>query len=308
MTKQLYGNQHAEDEADIWEPKMTVPEPGDVAAAAVLEAGLQRHLDFTAMNGRVLNEIRSHIALEGVPVLRNVASIASLKALAMSLSEDGAVCVVRDSIYTFGTPELLSGVSLFVFDTTSTVPETPLPGIPGAYLVVAPNAGAGRWVNVVAGVGWRLGATPTFEPRVARRLFHVERSSNGTGEDVCNVGSLAFDNDSGVKFYTYMTSGDEISLEFDFSIKYAGIASGLEACVIASGEVTVGVDLGKTAKRIGGPGSPVAAWNSVHLGGVYQATETAFHEFALGLKGLAGGVAYTYGAWSARGILSRPNH
>ncbi len=67
------------------------------------------------------------------------------------------------------TSNVISRLAMFVYDATSVLPECPIPNITDAYVVVMPNSGTGRWINVAAGLGWD-GFTGEFQPKPRERV------------------------------------------------------------------------------------------------------------------------------------------
>ena len=95
---------------------------------------------------------------------------------------DGDVFVIRGGAsYTGGASGVASRTSLFVYEAASTAPETAIPGVTDGYLVIAPNSGVGRWVNVSVGVGWRVGSEPRFQPRGLKRSGVEKITSSSSG-------------------------------------------------------------------------------------------------------------------------------
>lgn len=161
-------------------PSMQVPVPGDLAAAAALEAGLQQHLNATATNAARLNEAYGLVLDTGVPKVHRVASIAALKAIDTGVYGVGSIAFVTGLTSAGG---ITKGGGLFVFVNES-MPETQVPGVPGAYLVVAPDAGVGRWLNVALSIGW---ASDSLAAQVRREVEVFREASDAGSVDSIDV-------------------------------------------------------------------------------------------------------------------------
>lgn len=188
-------------------PSMVVPEAGDLAAAGVLEAALQAGLNDLGTTAKRLNEL-INLVLSGVPLVQNVLTIAALKAIDTSVYGAGQLCMVRGTSVLSG---VLRGGGLFMF-LPGTDAERTVPGVPDAHLVVAPNAGAGRWYNVAAALGWRS----DFFAGQVRREVGITKASSTSGSPIVVPVSGSFV-DTGLEFDV---SGVEIgdSLEVDWSL------------------------------------------------------------------------------------------
>lgn len=162
-------------------PSMQVPVPGDLAAAAALELGQQQHLNATATNAARINDATSLLE-NGVPRVRQVASIAALKALDPGVYGVGSVVFVTGMTSAGG---ITKGGGLFVLVNES-MPETQVPGVPNAYLVVAPGSGSGRWINVSLSVGW---ASDSLAAQVRREVAVYREASAAGGADSIDVSS-----------------------------------------------------------------------------------------------------------------------
>lgn len=163
-------------------PSMQVPVSGDRAAAAALELGQQQHLNATAVNAARINEVTA-LLQAGVPRVRQVASIAALKALDTGEYGVGSIVFVT-GLTTSGS--VVKGGGLFVL-VAAAVAEMQVPGVPDAYLSVAPNAGGGRWLNVGLSLGWSGGGLEALTRRPHTKLFDVH-GPGGSGHVVAVTG------------------------------------------------------------------------------------------------------------------------
>lgn len=297
MTTTISGDLNAFDLTDLLNADLTVPVNGDPVDATVVQATLQKVVDYVASSA---NEINSRT----VPAaLRGYSTVASLKAY--SAMSDGDVMMLKDSGYTGGASGVISGVGLFIYDAASTAPESQVTGITGvfqAYLVVAPNSGVGRWINVVAGLGYQLGSAPQFMPRpLPRTIPLVANGVSGTATTTAGAAGYV-PPIIGPSLSATLSNTDAISLDFDFSIAAATMSSQI-LCAL---EVSVGggawTTLPGSVRALGGAGAANNVFVTGHVSAVYTAGATNTHVFRLAV--LIGSVANfdVLDSWTARGI------
>lgn len=104
-------------------PTLTMPDNGELADAAVLEALLAKIASRAGW-------LKALATVTGVPKIANVSSVTNLKAIDVSTVSNGDVRIVE-------------GSGLYQYDSGSSATEA-LPWI------AQPNAGAGRWVHILA--------------------------------------------------------------------------------------------------------------------------------------------------------------
>lgn len=173
MPTTVTGNAAAFDIVDILNADAVLPVNGDLVDASVVDVAGQRIVDFIASVG-------TQIVTREVPKrLRGYDTVASLKAY--GAMADGDVMMIRQPTYTGGATGIASGVALFVYDSASTAPETTVPGIADAYLVVEPASGTGRWFNLCTSPGWQVGSAPRFQPRGLKRSGVEKITSSSSG-------------------------------------------------------------------------------------------------------------------------------
>ena len=194
----------------------TVPANGDDVDAPPVNVLVQRLLnadaDIADFAVAALTQTNATFAA-GVPIIRNVATIAAMKALSTSGLADASVCVVKDPTITGNT---ISRLGLFVYDSSSTTAECPIPGIVDGYIVVTPNSGTGRWINVAAGLGWDV-VTGRFLPRPRERVIPWQITGSGTGLTSPSLTTAGWTQLPPVVAPVLATS-DAFLFDFDFSM------------------------------------------------------------------------------------------
>ncbi len=256
----------------------TVPTNGDDVDAPVVITLVQRLLDFDAQLAFDVNGLYEQVTARidnGVPILRNVASIAALKALSTGATPDGGVAVVKDATVSGSN---ISGVGLFVYDLSSTQAECPIPGAADAYLVVTPNSGVGRWINAAAGLGWKVGDV-RFLPRGQRRSGI--QTTTGPGSDVTVA-------DSGGFFATGIAmslseelwrSSTALLVAANFSFKSGSLASGFYFQLEVSIDGGAWTAVPGSLRRIGGVSAGNNLETAVHIQASFNMGSSVEHAF-----------------------------
>lgn len=170
--KTVYG------EAGVIDPNTTAvelpaPENGDDVDGPPMEGTLQVVANWLSQLGYEIT-YRDYVGSAKLRWALNAAAVKAITGMA-----DGHVVVVPSQY----TAPAIRQAAVFVYDPISVAPETQIPGLPGAFLVISPNSGVGRWVNVAAGLGWSLGAEPRFLPRGQKRSGIERAYRSGAGWD-----------------------------------------------------------------------------------------------------------------------------
>lgn len=282
----------------------TVPTNGDDVDAPVVITLVQRLLDFDAQLAFDVNGLYEQVTARidsGVPILRNVASIAALKALSTGATPDGGVAVVKETVV---ASNVISRLAMFVYDATSVLPECPIPNITDAYVVVMPNSGTGRWINVAAGLGWD-GFTGEFQPKPRERVVRWQIAGAGpTITTTSLVTGGAWTQISPV-VAPVLALNDDFDFDFDFSTGPVAAADNyvfFRVDVSYNGGAFTPVTGAK--KTISTSSTNVLDWQSVHIGGRITASLGA-GTYTLRVFGSCGTVnadTFIAGEWVARGI------
>lgn len=280
-----------------------VPANGDDVDAAIVISTMQRLLDFDAQLAFDVNGLYEQVTARidnGVPILRNVASIAALKALSTGATPDGGVAVVKDATITGSD---ISRVGLFVYDSTSTQAECAIPGIVDAYLVVTPDSGTGRWFNVAASVGWN-GTTGEFLPRPKPRAIPWQISGNAASPSTITyaVGWLQLP----PVVAPVLETGDTFVFDFDFSAGFDDEDNEISFRVEVSYNggsyaPVVGCDRRIGLKLAGTVGA--VPYHQIHISGTHSASSGAgTYTFRVKCSQIADSDVVFWGSWTARGI------
>ena len=279
----------------------TVPANGDDVDAPPINALVQRLLnadaDIADFAVAALTQTNATFAA-GVPIIRNVATIAALKALSTSGLADASVCVVKDPTITGNT---ISRLGLFVYDSSSTTAECPIPGIVDGYIVVTPNSGTGRWINVAAGLGWDV-TTGLFLPRPRERVVRWQQSGiSGTSVGLTTGTWTAM----GPTLSPTLALNDDFDFDFDVTWGFGAADNEVEARVevsYAGGSYSAVAGVSKKVSQNAAAG--VDQWVGLHLGGRYSANSGAgSYVFRLAARTLTvNTTANGAGTWNARGV------
>lgn len=300
MTTTIFGDAGTFTLDDATAPEVVFPANGEpVDAAAVATGAVQTVADYIA---RVATEAKLE-KLYGVSRITTVASIAAIRATTGQTDRD--LILFFNPAYNVGNG-ILSGFGLYIFSSSSTAPETAIPGVPNAYLTIEPTAGGGRWINAAASLGYSLIGIPSFVPRPVNRisLFHAEdyvvgdtTTSTITGDTVAPAAPFAPE----MGPVTLLTN-DQLSV--DVSLTSSSSTSGASAHSVVL-EYKEGV--GGTWTPITGAIQTVIGANDTvfthTLTGVLTAPADNFYYFRVGLLGPTGKSVKTSKTWSFRGLF-----
>lgn len=297
MTTPLFGDSAAYTLADAVTATATVPANGEPVSAPAAFAPTKVLLDYVASVAQ--NAYNQQVF--GVGKIKSYGSVAAVKAL--TGMQEGDVAMLMDPNYVGGGSTLLSGFGLFVFYPGATWAQTLIPGVTDAWLVIQPNDNSGRWINVIAGIGWNIGGDPSFQPKVVARS--QQWSAVGTVNNSVDYAGLVFTNvGTEIVLGTGLPQNAAIHLDFDFSVRSPTMGtSGLGAVV----EVSVGggawaiVPGSKKPLGAGGGTGLNTEWMSVHLGAAYTAPNNNTYDFRVSLSGAAAQTMTLFRTWSARG-------
>ena len=271
---------------------VVVPTNGDNVDATAVIAAAQKIINYLASSAALINGALTPKKLTGVSTVAILKSITSMV--------DNDVMMLRDATYTDG---FLRGVGLFVYDIASTAPETFIPGLPEAYLVISPNSGVGRWINVAAGVGWKIDGPPQFYPVPYQRFSHWYGVGDGGGFTVyTDPGGWG---GTTILFNAFLGSQTTVHLDFDLTVKSGSMNDEfylrLEVSV-AGGTWTA---IPGSTKYIGGVGTNNTNI-ALHLGGRYIAGSSASHSFRVAIEYPDTASISVFQKWSARGTSYSP--
>ena len=292
MSTTLNGNATAYTLTQLLAASLVVPTNGDNVDAAALIAAAQKIVDYAASAGALINA-------NSVPAaLRGYATVASLKAF--GAMADGDVRTIRGGTYTSG---ILRGVGLFVYDIASTAPETSIPDLPEAYLVISPNSGVGRWINVAAGVGWKIDGPPQFYPVPYQRFSHWY--GVGDGGDFTPYNDPGGFGGTPVLFNAFLGSQTTMHLDFDLCVKSGSLNDQFTFRLEVSVAGGAWAAIPGSTKFIGGVGTNNTNI-ALHLGGRYIANTSASHSFRVAIDYPDSAVISIFQKWSARGTSYSP--
>lgn len=286
---------------DLIAPSVVVPTPGDLAQASVVRAAIQGVLDHLASAGNEIFNIRGF----GVDRIKQVATIAAIKAIAPADRADGQLVLLMAANYSGGSSGLFSGVGLYVFVAASSAPESFVPGVPDAYLVIAPTTGSGRWVHVSVGLGFTLGAVPTFVPKPAPRIRPWHNEADAPADDSIAGAADTF-HATDATLDTVLSTNETIIVDADFSL-----ATNSDEPAFARLEVRVGAGAwtavpGALKSIAPSNGSTNGPHHGLHLGAFYTAASNAGHDFRIAVKSKASQFSYFGNVWSFRALSFSP--
>lgn len=189
---------------------IVAPVGGDVRTAASVRAGLQGLANRTAYMKDLLDS--------GVTKVRYVSTLAQLKAITGATA--GEVCnilVAADDDYIF------DNVGQFFFVPTCTDTGLTLGNVP---IIVVPDDGIGRWVNILAAAMSNLSGASTGVrwdiPPANATVGISEWTSSSSGKDdaweTLGPGGIET-NVSGVSLSRSVLSGDKILIDGQFNLK-----------------------------------------------------------------------------------------
>lgn len=300
MTTTIYGNPATYTLGQATGPEVVFPVNGEpVDAATVATATVQGVADYIATTADALLQQQTF----GIEKIVSHGTVGSLKA--RTGMTDGDVVMLLDPTYTGGGSGLLNGFGLFVFYTGATWPQTThYDGVGNGWIVIEPNDGTGRWINLAAGVGWYLGTDPLFSPKPLPRSKHW--SSVGTvNSSVDYIGIVSTNIGTEVLLGTSLATSSVIHLDFDFSVASPTMGtSGLGAVIEVSAGGGTWTLIPGTKKPIGGGGGTGVndEWIPVHLGIAYTAASNNTYDFRVSLSGDTAQTMTLFRTWSARGI------
>lgn len=273
----------------------TVHVDGDDVVASTDNAPTKALLDYVASIARqvVLREVPTKLQASG--------SIGALRAISDMV--DGQVRLVRIPTYTGGTSGVVTRVALFVYDASSSLPETALPNLSDAYLVVQPTSGVGRWINVVAGVGWQLGPSPRFLPKPVERVRLYQDRGAGSGLVTTAGESLAWlPLTSGIQLTGVLSTDDEISLDATFYTSSATASASPYGLRIEVDDYSDSWQPVIGSEVAIGDGASNDIQFAVHLGGHFKAPGNHNYRFRVAVYAATGQTVRTSEQWSFRGL------
>lgn len=274
MTTTIFGEAGVYSLEQAMEPQAILPVNGEPVSAPILHTAEKAKLDYIAQVALEVSGLRDVTIPQGVPALKSVLTIASLKST--TGMADGDVRMVRDPVVTGGN---VSRVGLFVYDSSSTLSETVIPGAVDGYVVVLPNSGVGRWLNVAAGLGWTTGANARFLPRGQKRSG-IE-SNTGPGSDITvsdSGGYFATGIELGLSTELWRSS-TALLVAANFSFKSGALASGFYFQI----EVSVGggawAQVPGSRRRVGGVAGANDLETAAHIQAAFNMGSSVEHAF-----------------------------
>lgn len=297
MTTTIFGNALTFVIDDAVNCQAVFPSNGEPVNTVPPASTVKTILDYVASVALDLARARTL----GVNRISTVSSIAGIRSTTGQTERD--LILMFNPSYSGGSDGLLYGFGLYVFAGASTAPETAIPNVPNAYVVVAPTVGPGRWLNVAASLGYTLGSLPTFVPRPIDRmkLFGSSGAGSGFGSTSGVSGTnVPITAPNAIELSLAMSINDRVSLDVSFDTRST---TSFTQNYVAYMEYREGGS--GTWFPVSGASALIDSANSttfhVHLGGIVQAPSNNAYYFRVAIQAATGQTIRTSESWTFRG-------